>query len=73
MRDYLNPFGDTTAICQACGAITESVTEQDLGICLDCQREREEDEDDSYNDLYEPDCDQCGGPAKDGFCRHCQA
>lgn len=59
--------------CQACGAPLHSVHEHEAWLCADCLEEREQYEEDEYNDLYQDDCEQCGGPARDGFCPICQA
>lgn len=49
--------------------------------CEDCRDYNPYDEGDDWDDdedprdaaFREPDCDQCGGPTRDGFCHHCQA
>jgi hypothetical protein len=57
--------GGDQCYCQLNGGI-------DCSGCPDC--EGQSDENDDYPDpLYEPDCDQCGGPTCEGFCRTCQA
>lgn len=48
--------------------------------CEDCREYNAYDEGDDWDDdedprdaaLREPDCEHCGGPANEGFCRVCQ-
>jgi reverse gyrase len=59
--------------CQNCGVELQSQRELNAWLCLDCLDEDADNETDYPDPLYEPDCDQCGGPTREGFCRTCQA
>ena len=50
--------------CKKCGE--EEFLNPETGLCLDCQLEHEENEDEESD--FEIECEDCGDMLEDGFC-----